>query len=255
MIKKSRALVLVVDDHPVTQELFAIILEKMDYDFMLAENGQDALEKAQNHNPSIIFMDLYMPVLDGYEAVEQLRKFGYKNPVIAITGRTYENMYDRCLKAGMNDLLTKPFKQADIKSMLRRWLTFNCTAATSEEKNTSFYRKNIVFDAEDVLDTYMNDTETVKSLLLRFVERTKDQLERIPVLEKAGDLERIWKEAHLIKGAALTLAGSELGNAALLLEQAAGKAVQDEVKTTYLVVLEAFERFKKEVEEFITSRS
>ena len=251
----NKPLVLVVDDQPATQELFAITLDKLGYDFILAGNGEEALEKAQKYKPAIIFMDVQMPFMDGYEAVMHLREKGFKTPVIAVTGRTHDREYDRCLKAGMSDMLIKPFKLADIKKMLKEWLNISGTAASTERRGAFPETKNSVFNAIEILDTFMNNEKTVISLLSRFIERTREQLEKIPVLENTGNWEKAKKEAHLIKGAAMTLAGSELGNAAARLEQAAGKAARDEVKTAYRATCEAFVRFKKEAEEFISTRS
>jgi HPt (histidine-containing phosphotransfer) domain-containing protein len=87
------------------------------------------------------------------------------------------------------------------------------------------------------------------------LERTKGQLEKIPDLENADDWDSIRKDAHLIKGAAFTMSGSELGKAAALLEQASLKAARDEVKTAYLMLCKAFDRFNKEAQAYISSRS
>jgi len=253
MKTENKKLVLVAEDHPVSQELFSIILEKFGYGVLIADNGQDAVEKAELNNPSLIFMDLQMPVMDGYKAATCIREKGFEIPIIAVTGRTYENERKLCRDAGMNDVLVKPFKQIDIEQMLKKWMDKSGSIATLEQTGASSFSSTSVFNAADALDSFMNNEETLKSLLYRYILRTEEQLSLIADKEKNRDWDGIRKEAHLIKGAALTLSGSELGHAASILEKAAKDAVKDEIEIAILSLNKAFERFKTEAEKFILS--
>jgi len=254
MSEENKVLVLVVDDQPSTQEILSINLDKLGYAVELANNGEEALEKVQKCKPAIILTDLQMPVMGGYETAICLRERGITTPVIAVTGRSYDDEYDRCIKAGINDMLVKPFKRADIDGIIKKWLNTGDTTAPTEETNTTS-EKSSVFDITEVLDTFMNNEEIIISLLNRFIERTKGQLDNFPALVDAEDWENARKEAHMIKGAALTLTGSELGKEAAVLEKASANAAKDNVLTSYLAVNEAFKRFKKEAEDFIKARS
>jgi len=255
MSEENKILVLVVDDQPSTQEILSINLDKLGYAVELANNGEEALEKVQKSNPAIILTDLQMPVMGGYETAVCLRERGITTPIIAVTGRSYDDEYNRCLKAGINDMLVKPFKRADIDNIIKKWLKTDDTTASVEETNTVSAAKNSVFDVTELLDTFMNNEETVISLLKRFIERTKGQLDNFPALTNAEDWENARKEAHMIKGAALTLAGSELGKEASLLEKASANAAKDEAEVSYQAVCEAFGRFTKEAEDFIKART
>ncbi len=114
--------VLVVEDHEVNQKLFAMILEKLECDTVIANDGVEALRAVALHDFTVIFMDIQMPRMNGYEAARHLRERGFARPIIAVTAGVLEDEKKRCLDAGMNDILIKPFKRSDIEAMLRKAL-------------------------------------------------------------------------------------------------------------------------------------
>jgi signal transduction histidine kinase/CheY-like chemotaxis protein/HPt (histidine-containing phosphotransfer) domain-containing protein len=118
----EKAPVLIVEDHPVNQKLFAIIMDKLGYPSVLANDGLEALEKAPAHPVSLVFMDIQMPRMNGYEAAAKLRETGFGKPIIAVTASALQDEWERCRQAGMNDILLKPFKRPDIQAMLEKWL-------------------------------------------------------------------------------------------------------------------------------------
>ncbi|GAB1481999.1 hypothetical protein MASR2M78_08140 [Treponema sp.] len=77
--------ILVVEDHPVNQRLFALILDKLGYESVIASDGLEALEAADKDAFQLIFMDIQMPRLNGYETTEKLREAGFAAPIIAVT--------------------------------------------------------------------------------------------------------------------------------------------------------------------------
>lgn len=113
--------ILIVEDHPVNQQLFSMILEKLGYLSEIADDGIDALEKAERTPFSLIFMDIQMPRMNGYEATAKLRERGFRGPIIAVTASALSDERERCKKVGMDDVLVKPFKRPDIEAMLQKW--------------------------------------------------------------------------------------------------------------------------------------
>jgi signal transduction histidine kinase/CheY-like chemotaxis protein/HPt (histidine-containing phosphotransfer) domain-containing protein len=118
----GKPLVLVAEDHPVNQKLLLIILEKLGCGFIPAEDGLDALDKAGAFPVDLVFMDIQMPRMNGYEAAQKLRERGFTKPIIAVTASALPDEKAQCLKAGINDILLKPFKRSDIEALLRQWL-------------------------------------------------------------------------------------------------------------------------------------
>jgi signal transduction histidine kinase/CheY-like chemotaxis protein/HPt (histidine-containing phosphotransfer) domain-containing protein len=123
--------VLVVEDHPINRKLFAVILERLGCSVVLAEDGVDAVAAAERQAFALVFMDIQMPRLNGYEATEKLRGLRFAAPIIAVTASAMPDEWERCRSAGMDDILVKPFKREDIEAKLRRWSGAAPAAATS----------------------------------------------------------------------------------------------------------------------------
>jgi len=256
---ESKPLVLIAEDHPVNQKLFSMIMDKLGYPSLLAEDGQDALEKFKAHQeaPALILMDIQMPRMNGYEATEALRKLGFKKPIIAVTASALPDERERCLKAGIDDILTKPFKRLDLEKMLLKWINVSQEAPQAvpeAEQETKQAPPNFVFDSVALLDTFMDNEETVLPLLDRFIARTQAQLDAFPELEKTGEWENAQREAHTIKGAAFTMGGMELGKAATRLELAYKNSDRAEMEAAHIPLNEAFVRYKEAAEAFVRSR-
>jgi len=250
--------ILIADDEAVNQKILSLFLEKLGYSFVLASNGEDAVEKAKTAEPVLAFFDIMMPKMNGFEAAGNLRSLGYKGPIIAITATFLPEDEEKCKKSGINDVLTKPIKFSEIKMMLEKWLVsveesraFDPIPAGSAASTVSGLE---IFNAEEMLNAFLNETETVLPLLSRFIERTGSQLENFPVLKAAGEWATARRDAHTIKGAAFTMGSAELGKAAGALEKACINASAEEAKTAYPYVVETFAKYKRKAEEFIRER-
>ena len=116
--------ILLAEDTVVNQKLATRLLEKMGCTVELANNGLEAVSKAETSNYDIIFMDCHMPEMDGFEATAAIRKLpgDSKIPIIALTANAMQGDRERCLNAGMDDYISKPLKPADLRDALQKWL-------------------------------------------------------------------------------------------------------------------------------------
>lgn len=120
--------ILVVDDSEDNQLLVKLFLEKEGADVTLVENGYEAVKIALNRTFDLIFMDIQMPVMDGYSAIAVIRRNGYSAPIIALTANAMSEDLDRCLEAGCDDFLSKPVKKMDLIQFAVRYSTRNHSA-------------------------------------------------------------------------------------------------------------------------------
>ncbi len=118
---KKQLKILVVDDHPVNNKLLRLILEKESHIVSTAENGQEAIDIASKEEFDIIFMDIQMPILNGYEATQILREKNYTKPIVACTAGSQESEKELCSSFGMNDIIAKPFNKKQLLQMLERY--------------------------------------------------------------------------------------------------------------------------------------
>ncbi|HEY2678480.1 MAG TPA: response regulator [Steroidobacteraceae bacterium] len=119
--------ILLVEDNPVNREVAVGMLESLGCVAHAAENGSVALEAINNDSYDAVLMDCQMPVMDGLTATAELRRReqnagGSRLPIIALTANAMEGDRERCLAAGMDDFLSKPFSQQQLAALLKRWL-------------------------------------------------------------------------------------------------------------------------------------
>ncbi|NOH70977.1 response regulator [Vibrio pectenicida] len=116
--------ILVVDDNEVNRKIATIHVEKAGFSFDLAENGQQAVEMFKKHHYALILMDCMMPVMDGFEATEQIRQIEHEEnrakriPIIALTASVVDEDIQKCFKVGMDDYVAKPFKAEVLRGKL-----------------------------------------------------------------------------------------------------------------------------------------
>ncbi|NMM26168.1 MAG: response regulator [Glaciimonas sp.] len=127
LIHTDAVRVLVVEDTEINRQLVRILLTKKGCVVEEAENGQQALEALERCHFDLILMDCMMPVMDGYEASRRLREKEAKTgaartPVIALTASAIEDDQQRCMAAGMDDYLAKPFTASEFVATVGRWI-------------------------------------------------------------------------------------------------------------------------------------
>lgn len=116
--------VLVVDDEPLNREIIGALLESIGLETDMATDGRDALMKIQRTTYDIVLMDMQMPTLDGLGATRELRAMpGLERLIIiALTANAFDDDRARCLAAGMNDFIAKPFSPGNVFAKLLKWL-------------------------------------------------------------------------------------------------------------------------------------
>lgn len=122
-MENSSIHIMVVDDDPDLLEMVQEALEVEGYSVITADNGQTALEKIDQEKPNLVLLDIKMPVLDGYQVLQQIR-IKSNIPVIMLTGVQEPNSVSQSLDLGADDYIKKPFSvqelMAHIRAKLRR---------------------------------------------------------------------------------------------------------------------------------------
>lgn len=129
--------VLVVEDNQINRIVAERILDKMGYSVMHAENGQDAVASWRSWRPDLILMDVFMPEMDGLEATRLIRehehKQGYERvPIVALTANAMQDDQQRCLDAGMDDFLPKPFSPENLFEKMETLLNTSAAKVLAE---------------------------------------------------------------------------------------------------------------------------
>ncbi len=118
--------VMIAEDNKINMLLLKTIIKNLFIDAIIFEvfNGAEAVEQFENINPDIVFMDIQMPLMNGFEATKAIRKLksGKNIPIIAVTAGTEKEEKTKCLEAGMNDYISKPIIKGIIEETIIKWL-------------------------------------------------------------------------------------------------------------------------------------
>lgn len=112
--------ILLIEDNLLNQKVVMFNLKKLNFDITAIVNGREALEELKKNRYDLILMDIMLPEMNGIEITKKFRVFekeqGIKNrvPIIALTANTYDNDRDKCIAAGMNEYLAKPFTAQEL---------------------------------------------------------------------------------------------------------------------------------------------
>ncbi len=212
-----RGRILVVEDNFTNQQVALAMLEKLGCFADVVENGREAIAALRRNTYDLVLMDCQMPVMNGYEAAAQIRdpQSGVGNsriPIIALTAHAMKGDRELCLQAGMNDYIAKPVEPDAIAAMLDKWLPPAPANAAPAPKS--------VFDEAAFLKRLTGDRRLARTVIGGFLEDIPRQLAALGLRLASGDAVAAWRLAHTIKGAAATVNGQALQNAALELEQA-----------------------------------
>jgi CheY-like chemotaxis protein len=126
-IGKASITVLVADDNDVAQRLCRRVLEKAGYSVLIAADGLQAVEMALNKRPAMILMDVAMPGIDGIEAMKRIKAEIPNQPIVIASAHSMASDRERFLAAGADDILSKPFRLADLVAIVAK-LTVNSGA-------------------------------------------------------------------------------------------------------------------------------
>jgi len=110
--------ILLAEDNLINQKVAQSIFKNIGYEIEIAKNGLEAVELAEKQKFDVIFMDLLMPEMDGYQATEQIREAGHTLPIIAMSADETDETRKAAFEAGMNDYVMKPARVEGVKQLL-----------------------------------------------------------------------------------------------------------------------------------------
>ncbi len=224
-------LVMVVEDNEFNRLVAQTVLESAGASVVLANNGAEAVDLVSARWPDIVLMDLQMSVLGGLDATVILRQQGYKGPVLALTANAFPEIRERCLTAGMDDLVVKPFEEAELIAQIRRHLEQPAeqppTQAT-EAAEAPTWGHEVRFSAEKLEQLSQGNPAFVYKML--GMARTLTETSTAEILEAAQNLDRtrIYNVAHRLKATLDMLQVVPMRTSVRELENCAKEQMSDE---------------------------
>jgi PAS domain S-box-containing protein len=225
----SSARILLAEDNITNQQVALGILTKLGYKADAVANGLEAITALENIPYDVVLMDVQMPELDGVDATRIIRNdkslvLNHAIPIIAMTAHALQIDRERCLKAGMNDYITKPVNPQALAQALERWLPAGLPMAetpASTPRVPGFESNGLVFDKAALMHRLMDDDELANLIISGFLEDMPVQINRLKAGLEDGDVTLVERQAHSIKGAASNMGGDALRDIAAELEKSA----------------------------------
>ena len=236
--------VLLVEDNRVNQMFAGEVLRRAGVECRTAENGRQAIEAIPNEPFDLVLMDCQMPEMDGFEAVRRLREMEQSGrlaghlPVIALTANAVQGDRERCMEAGMDTYISKPFAPQDLLQVMGHLLAAKERGPAGErpaepQPTPAPSTSAPPIDGDAFLRRCMGDLDFAQKLLSEFEAMLADRVDQIARHAKEGNATAATESAHGLKSVAGTIAAQPLSTLAAEIE-AAGKA--DDLSAVALLV-------------------
>ncbi|WP_374334409.1 PAS domain S-box protein [Leeia sp.] len=223
--------VLLAEDNDVNQQIALELLQGTGAQVSVANNGEEALQLLQaalhgDHPVDLVLMDIQMPDMDGLTATRLLREDPAlaRLPVLAMTAHAMKSERERCLRAGMNDHITKPIDPAAFYTTLSQWAGRGQIARPATSPPPAPVPQVGIpipgLDMDAAVHRMRGDIAFFRRMLARFVEGQRDCLFALQSELESGQMADAERRAHTLRGVAATLGADALAEAANTLEQA-----------------------------------
>ena len=220
---------LLVEDNAINRQVARELFEGMGFEIELAVNGREAVEriKADEAGFIMVFMDIQMPEMDGYQATKIIRQTLGKTelPIIAMTAHAMTGDRERCLAAGMDDHIAKPLDPEELKRVLESWLMGN-RSKKMPENDKALLTLPPVFDPQLTginyqvgLERVMSNHTLYRQLLVSFYHDHQHDAEQLESAIQRNDWQTTRLIAHTLKGVAGNLGVEAVQKLAAVLEQ------------------------------------
>ncbi len=223
--------ILLVEDNPVNQQVAHAMLTRLGLQIVLANNGQEALEQMGSKHFDLILMDCQMPIMDGYETTNAIRQLPENSqlPIIALTANAMSDDRQKCLDAGMNDFLSKPYTIAQLESVFSLWLPktdkhppsdISQLSVNAPNENKEVTKKVLNMEMIDAFREYDPEggMSMAKRVISTYIETAPQYITDIEQSVVAGDSQGLFQAAHTLKSSAANIGADTLAELCRQLE-------------------------------------
>ncbi|HHT62119.1 MAG TPA: response regulator [Clostridia bacterium] len=217
---KDKVRILLVEDNEINIRVFVELLKSKGLHCDVALNGAEAVRACREKDYDLVFMDCQMPVMDGYEATKQIRAVlgERKNPVIiAMTAFALSGDMEKCLQAGMDDYLSKPFRWEDLAKMIKKYVP------NWENRTIASVKDYFSHTVRSLMEESGLDKKTCAGILNAFCMQAEELIKGIKENLDQGCFKEAAALAHQLKGSAGNVRAKEMAEQAVQVENAVGE--------------------------------
>lgn len=231
--------ILLVEDNAINQAVAENFLKKLGASSNVANNGVEALKALEEQAYDLVFMDIQMPEMDGFEATRRIRDqysavLDNNIPIIAMTAHAMEDDKKRCFEAGMDDYISKPIKLQPLIELLKKWslVVRKNYGANASSKDMDIQQKLPIFDSHTFMERVMDDMNVARHIIDIFLEDTPKIIDDLKNATDKGDISGIANCAHSLKSSSANLSGMVLNIFAKEIEISAKSGDIEKIRIT-----------------------
>lgn len=211
--------ILLAEDNEMNRLLATTILRQYGIVVTEAKDGAEAILHMQQQSFDLILMDLQMPIKDGFQATRKIRnELSSTIPIIALTANAYKQEEDRCLKAGMNDFLSKPFEEEQLIQLLARYLESDQGISELEHQIIHKTLEPKLYDLQKLITMTKGDEAFLKKMLEIFVRTMPESISAMEIAYADKDWQQLSALAHRIKSSIEGMGINSIKDEILILE-------------------------------------
>jgi CheY-like chemotaxis protein len=238
--------ILVVEDNAVNTKVAMHLLKKLGLKASAAANGREAMATLAEHPFDLVFMDVQMPEMDGYEVTRAIRsgKAGERNltiPIVALTASALKADREECFAAGMNDYIVKPVYLNNLAEVIRRLPPVNKSPQP-------------VLNIKEAVGRLGGDEGIFKEVAKMFLDQMPAYLLKLNDARTQGDYEALVMLAHTLKSSAATVGAMTLQSVFITLENASREKNADTVAQLIVQTEKEFARYRDAAAQSITGK-
>ncbi|MEA4924500.1 MAG: response regulator [Syntrophomonadaceae bacterium] len=248
--------VLLVEDNKINQQVATELLMLLGVKVSIAANGYEAVAAVDKKKFDLVLMDIHMPEMDGIEATKRIRgQLQYTDlPIVAMTANAMVGDKEASLAAGMNDHITKPIDPSRLRSTLVKWIKpRNAGEEPYQPPTPVMASENLSFNSINTdrgMKNLGGNIKLYKKILLDFAADNKNVTNEIYNNIVVSDYDKVFIEAHTVKGVAGNIGALTLYEAAAQLETALRNESYDQVASLYLPFSKAMNEILDELQEW-----
>jgi len=223
-ITPNGARLLLVEDNPINQEVARYRIEKLGHSVDVANNGIEALALLEHNEYGLVLMDCQMPKMDGFETTARIRRRAddkARVPIIAVTASVADGEMEKCLQAGMDDYLRKPFRKEELAAKIQTWLSG--TARATDNHNVpggdAFpdHTSELAQGLRQLEDDY--GKEMALKIVEMFLPDAEARMKRIARAVERQDFKELEEASHGLKSGAANVGAKQMAQLCAELER------------------------------------
>ncbi|MEQ8168512.1 MAG: response regulator, partial [Candidatus Eremiobacterota bacterium] len=216
----SSLTIIVAEDNLTNQEVAKNIFQKLGCTIDIVNNGKELIEALEKKKYDIVFTDIQMPEMDGFEAASLIRKMDIHIPVVAMTAHALQEDRMKCIDGGMDDYVAKPFDSKDIEAVIERVFKgkppVKVRAIADGEEKTG----HMIFDEKTFLERFDNKKDVAEKILSLAIEDITSIMEKLKESIKEENFKKVSRYVHSLKGVSANITAEKMRRISIELELA-----------------------------------